>query len=688
MAQAQPAVSPAAARIIERMHQALGTRKDPETARRIAGLVAKGCRPGINRFVAVLDGVDHGAWTVDHGATADKIVVTVPADGPLAKPRKAVLDGLPKLVAALDREGHIVLADSLRLAFLVPDEAAVAQGPPKASNTLEALSQAASLASIPAQWRTQALEVPLTWPDGKQPLEYQKIGAAYMVLAKLRAYLGDAPGLGKTCQTILALVAGAQSGLRPFPAMVVCPAAVLENWAAEIKGWAPHLQPVVVGAGDLPRPGPQTVYIVSWARLPTLAWQAHRAKVRTIVFDEGHFAKNTKAKRTRAARALAHRTPHVLVLSGTAIENRVLELWHPLHMLDPKAFPTTDALAAMASGRREITVMGEDGKKVVRQFAGLTGPMFGGALRRWMVRRTKTQVLPQLPRKTRINVEVELPKQARAAYDRVEEEIKAYLAKDHRERRLAWAAAYYDSLVSGPTKTHPRAALVEAVVQASRRYFDVGNALVKLTALRQLVGLLKVPQAVQWVMDQREPVVVWVEHKAVLAALATKIGRVRRVVTVDGSMPHKKRFETVQAFQSGQVDVLIATRALGIGVTLTRARKALFVQRYWVPAQEEQAEDRIHRLTQTKHVEITFLQAKDTVDEHVASLVDAKRRLVEATLGGETVREVEGKAGQSTDVVRSMSDNLAAAVARRFLEGEAPITDADLAQWIRANRRR
>jgi len=657
------------------MKRALGTPWEAGALARVAALLAKGCRPGAQAFVAPQwEGRFWGRWSCRVGE-----VVAVGPHGSFKIPVHKVPEGAKKL----EQQGNPLLADSLRIAFLLTDEGLEdGRGPARRTNNLlQALSGATKLADVPAKWRKKVAATPMPVPPGQELREFQRVGVAFLFHSRMRGYVADAMGLGKTIETIVALSATRQ---HTVPAAVICPASVLHNWADEIRAWAPWLEPVVLENNYVPPPEHNTVYVLSWARLgrkhSPMPKRLYQAGVKCVVGDEAQAIKSGKARRSRAFRALAHRTPHAVLLSGTPLENRISELFFPLHVLDPQTYPDRAAFDAQVAEttRREVKVLDGRGRVVRRVFdGGDPDHMLDGKLQDVMLRRTKSQVLKQLPPKTRVFLQVDLPRPARMAYDRTEEEIADYLAVRQRQERLEWAARYYDHLVlRGTSET---AALMEAVATAARKSFKVrADALAKLNVLRQLVGQAKVPLAVQWILDAgRQPLLVFAEHRAVAKQLAKKLARIRVVRRIDGGTPNHKRKDYVDAFQRGDIDVIVATRALATGVTLTRASRVLFVERWWLPTVEEQGEDRLHRIGQESHVQAYYLLATDTVDTHVAELVDRKRALVERVMGGEDVTIDETEADLDGEAAYALSSALAQAVARRLAAGRTTQVEAE-----------
>lgn len=545
---------------------------------------------------------------------------------------------------------HFELALSIRLALCYDT-------PKDLHEELETMAAAREISEIPNHTLREKIrdlvdEIP--FPSGHEPMQHQEVGIAYAILAEYRALIGDAPGLGKTLQAIGALSHGWNDLL---PALVVCPASVVDNWADEIRSWAPWFTPEVVeGHSTPPPPDRSTIYVCSWNSLPVHVEGFQLRGLKCVVFDESQFAKNPTAKRSKAARVLAHSTPGCLLLSGTAMENKSRDIWHQLHLIDPVEFPTlADFKARYAQPKKR--------KVGDRHFVDDTGENLeelGYRLRGYMIRRLKTDVLSALPDKTRRLLWTHLTPTLRKRYDAAKANIEEWMVAKRKAARLQLAAQLFVRAVergAGPgwqtrkAKHRPllRAALHEACEAANSRPIAPPQAMTKLNELRQLVGRAKIPAAVQWIDDFRDTtggdaLVVFCQHRAVVEGIAGALARPERScrwISITGSTPTNKRTAIVKAFQAGEYDVILCTKAAMTGVTLTRASNVLFVERWWVPAHEEQAEDRIHRITQKDAVYAWYLMARGTIDTHIAKLVDSKRSATSRVLGTEDVDEEE-----------------------------------------------
>jgi len=176
-----------------------------------------------------------------------------------------------------------------------------------------------------------------------------------------------------------------------------------------------------------------------------------------------------------------------------------------------------------------------------------------------------------------------------------------------------------------------------------------GIMLNMITDLRHICGQIKVNHAVDWLSEYHDqtgkPIVVFTHHRDVLARMAEKIeAKGMKVNTISGDTNSKSRQEIVDDFQANNIDVLICnTIAAKEGITLTAADTVLFIEREWVPTDEEQAEDRVYRIGQeSQHVHAVYLSIAGTIDEHFDRVVAEKRAVVKAVLDGGNVEQRKG----------------------------------------------
>jgi SWI/SNF-related matrix-associated actin-dependent regulator 1 of chromatin subfamily A len=333
-------------------------------------------------------------------------------------------------------------------------------------------------------------------------------------------------------------------------------------------------------------------YDIVAARLDELRALAPRA----LVLDESHYCKNARAKRTRATRQLAGAVPReglVLALTGTPVMNRPQELISQLRIV----------------GRLEDFGSGAQFGRYFR------GPEAYGRLHwhlraRCYVRRLKTEVLPQLPPKTRSVVPVELDNEPE--YRFAERDV------------IAW-------LRSQPLDLRRLDAKVAAALRAER--------LVRLNALKLLAARGKLHAALAWIHDfcsSGERLVVFARHREIQRAVLERFPAALHILGEDGHAARDASLREFQAPDEGSENQLIvcSMEVAGQGLTLTRSSNVVFLELDWTPAKHDQAEDRCHRIGQQDAVNASYLLAAGTIDETIATLLERKRAVIGAVTDG------------------------------------------------------
>ncbi len=475
---------------------------------------------------------------------------------------------------------------------------------PEAKEAIDAHHQA-----VEESKAAHAEDVHVPAPAGLAYLPYQLAGIRYAA-SRPSALIADEPGLGKTIQAI-GLV-NLDDGLRRV--LIVCPAVVKRNWALELQKWL--VRPLSVGIADA-RTWPDTdVVIVNYDVLDRHAerlgepWDL-------VVWDEAHYCKNPKARRTQLALSVCARRR--LALTGTPILNRPIEAWPILCALDPARWNerTFWQFARRYCGARQVWA----GRRVgyVWDFSGASNlSELQEVLRSTvMVRRRKADVLTDLPPKVR--QVVELP--ANGLADLVREEAETW------ERHAAKIAALRVAVVDAQDTDGWQAA-VEALRRATREAFE------SLSVARHRVAMAKVPLVVEWVRDLLDggvaKVVVWAHHRDVISELVQQLG----AVSITGDTPEARRQETVRRFQEDpSVRVFVGSiTAAGVGITLTAASHVVFAELDWVPANITQAEDRCHRIGQHDSVLVQHLVLEGSLDAHMARVVVDKQQVLDQAL--------------------------------------------------------
>lgn len=479
-------------------------------------------------------------------------------------------------------------------------------------NLLEEFSSATTAADIrSAEGRAlltaTVAQLQRTLPTGQWPRPYQTLGICYGHLAKDRYILGDAPGVGKTHQAV------ARFALRPRPGVIVTTSSMVPDWAKAMKAWAPKLPITVLDTVAATFPRTPTIFLTTWTLLETHAARIKLYRPQLLVADEAHYASNPETHRYKALKHLTDVTPGVMLLTGTPVNNSAVELWTLLNLLDPQAWPDPAPFEAMDPEDLDASY----NTRLIRR------------IRQFMIRRTKDRVLTELPDKVEHNLFVDGDAVAMTEYRRAEREFESWLT-DQMQRRVA-------AEMKKAGKVEDPAELMEEVHQRVERSLKT-EYFAKMAHLRNLTGKMKAPIAVKWignVVSSGENVLALAEHKAVIEAIEEGL-RARRIpyVKIVGSTSKKERKAAVDAFQKKAVKVLIGSKAAREGLTLTAAARCLRVERAFTPTGEEQGEDRLHRVGQTRQVVVTTLHAKGTVDVRLAEINRAKRAIVERVIGG------------------------------------------------------
>lgn len=447
--------------------------------------------------------------------------------------------------------------------------------------------------------RTHLLTGTLTIPGlGGVLRNFQKEGVAFIDSHNGRALIADEMGLGKTIQAL------AWMQLHPEfrPAVIVVPAGVKYNWAREAMHWLSKPDVQILSGTSVSVRLTKDIIIINYDILPKWIEAIKSLNPMLLVLDEVQYIKSGRAKRTKATKKLGKGIPYLIGLSGTPIVNRPIEGYNFFNMLDPTLFSNyvayTKRYCNAHHTRFGMDVSGASHKEELH--AILTGS--------YMLRRLKADVMPELPDKVRSFVPISLSNEQE--YRAAEANFIAFLRKTKGE---------------------------EAAAKAS-----TAEKLVQTEGLKQLAAHGKLPEAIEWITDflmTEEKLVVFAMHKSIINALMQKFGH--KAVKIDGTVDAKDRQHAVDRFQNDpKVRLFIGNiKAAGVGITLTAASNVAFLELPWTPGDMIQAEDRCHRIGQKESVNIYFLLAKDTIDEKIASILDNKRKVLEAVLDGREVTE-------------------------------------------------
>jgi SWI/SNF-related matrix-associated actin-dependent regulator 1 of chromatin subfamily A len=426
---------------------------------------------------------------------------------------------------------------------------------------------------------------------------FQRAGVRY-ALERRRTFIADEQGLGKTVQALATIEAD-----EAFPTVVVCPASMKLVWEREAQHWLPKRKVAVLGGRTDEICSEETaeaeIVVLNYDILDWHAEKLAELEPRALILDESHYVKNARAARTRAALELSRKLPDGalrLALTGTPILNRAEELVSQLRVLG--------RLKDFGSGAR-----------LTRRFrsAGSDDRLHWNLRAHCYVRRTKEQVLPQLPAKRHDTVPVLLSNEHE--YRLAERDVIAWLQTLPLDLRT-----------------------IDAKVAAALR----AEQLVRLNNLRQLAARGKLPTALAWVgdfLESGEPLVVFAEHIATQKAVLRRFPNALHILGSDTSRERQRAVDSFQTEDGPQL-IVCSLKAASQGITLTRASNVAFLELDWTPARHDQAEDRLHRIGQDSAVTAWYLLAPDTIDETMAELLERKRSLIDAVTDGQ-VRDEE-----------------------------------------------
>jgi superfamily II DNA or RNA helicase len=443
-------------------------------------------------------------------------------------------------------------------------------------------------------------------PDGLQATlrPYQLEGFAWLTFLwehQLGGILADDMGLGKTLQS-LALIAHARAA-RPNdpPFLIIAPTSVVPNWAAEAARFTPGLKCVAISETGARRGGSiddaiteadfvvtsYTLFRLDFELYARLGWSA-------MILDEAQYIKNHQSKIYQCARKLG--TPVKLAITGTPMENNLMELWSLLSVTAPGLFPRPDRFKEYYAQPIE---RGRD-VELLAQLRRRIKPL--------MKRRTKEQVAADLPDKQEQVLSIELHPKHRTVYQRQlqrERQKVLGLIDDMNANRF--------TILRSLTKLR-QLALHAALVDAD----EAGVPCAKIDAL----------------LEQLEDVVQGGHRALVFSQFTSFLELVRSRLSAAGISycyldgKTRDRGKVLSTFKEGSAPVfLISLKAGGFGLNLTEADYCFLLDPWWNPAAEAQAIDRTHRIGQTRNVMVYRLIAKDTIEEKVLALNARKAEL-------------------------------------------------------------
>jgi superfamily II DNA or RNA helicase len=429
---------------------------------------------------------------------------------------------------------------------------------------------------------------------------------AYLTTNRFGGVLADDMGLGKTLQALVWIAwLRAEANGKVQPSLVVCPKSVTDNWVAEavrfypslrVRRWTGERADALTAARD-----EADIIVINYAQLRSLSPAIAKVTWQAAILDEAQYIKNPDSQTAQAARTLA--ADYRLALTGTPIENRLLDLWSIFGF----------AMPGVLGNRAEF----------LRRFNAQDDPLarrrLAARVRPFLVRRTKGQVAKELPDRVEEDLLCEMEG----------EQLTLYRAELKRAQRLLLG--------------------VQTNAQLNEQRFNVLTSLLRLRQICCHPALVndklgEVESAkVNALLDLLEPLMEEGHKVLVFSQFVTMLDRLRETVK-QREWPHfylaggtEKRGDLVQSFQTakGGAVFLISLKAGGFGLNLTAASYVVLFDPWWNPAVESQAIDRTHRIGQTSKVMAYRLLMRDSIEQKIRALQKQKGALVADVLGEE-----------------------------------------------------
>ncbi|HSQ06968.1 MAG TPA: DEAD/DEAH box helicase, partial [Chromatiaceae bacterium] len=406
--------------------------------------------------------------------------------------------------------------------------------------------------------------------------------------------------------------------LHPGPTLLIAPTSVLGNWQRELQRFAPSLRSTIhhgperaqATKGFRQAIAGQDLVITSYGLLRRDAPLFQGEQWARVVVDEAHNLKNPHAAQTKAVQKL--KTAHRLALTGTPIENRLLDLWSLFHFLNPGYLGS----AAAFKKRFEQPIQREQDPARAATLKRLVEP--------FILRRLKSdkRIIQDLPDKVEQKVFCNLTPEQAALYQTVVDDVQGKLeAADGIQRKGLMLA----------TLTR-----LKQICNHPAQFLQDGSAFLESRSHK----LERVAEMIQEVMAEGESLLLFTQFTEIGDALERLYRQQYRypVHYLHGGTSRTRREQMIQSFQDPASDpavFVLSLKAGGVGITLTRANHVFHFDRWWNPAVENQATDRAYRIGQEKRVFVHKLVTLGTLEERIDRVLEEKQRLAEAIVGSD-----------------------------------------------------
>ena len=450
--------------------------------------------------------------------------------------------------------------------------------------------------------------------------EYQEEGVRFIDKMKGRALIADEMGLGKTIQVI----AWMQLHFSVRPAVIICPASLKLNWKEEVKKWMSNSTVQVINGTKSSIQLSNDIIIINYDILAYWVTALKAISPKIVVMDEIHYIKNPKTKRTKAIKKITKGIDYIIGLSGTPIENRPVEIYTSVNLINPTIFKDGWSFKHKYCGARH-TGFGWD-------FSGHSEEeeLHEILTQRVMIRRKKKDVLKELPDK--VYSRVTIPISNAKEYATAEYEFVWYLQNTFEKEILGGSISHAieSNLVHINENT---------LHELKQEVASKANPLSHLSLLKVLSITGKLSNSILWIenfLTSGEKLVIFAEHIFVIDELMTHFGNI--AVSVKGSTSSKQRHLNVKAFQEREgVKLFIGNKAASVGFTLTAASNVVHLEFPDTPGDLNQRTDRCHRIGQKNAVNVYYLLGAGTIDKKILRLLREKQIIIDSILDGEKI---------------------------------------------------
>lgn len=470
--------------------------------------------------------------------------------------------------------------------------------------------------------RQKALDVTCDTNGDPRAYPYQRTAVEFLERSGGCAVLADDMGCGKTVETILALERFNQTE-PAYPVLIVCPNGVKRVWERHFADWAPHRSVTVIAGGVAARrkqlAEPADVTIINWEALRLHSRLAPYGSIRltdaertdkelnrpwaTVIADEAHKIKDPKSKMTRALWSLSAGARYRVALTGTPVAQHPGDFWSILRFISPAEWPSRSKYI----DRYCLTAWNPfGGLDIVGIHPAMSEEFFRVVDPRFL-RRTKTQVLPNLPPKVYQTRFVELSAKQKKAY----KELDDGMATDVEGGTV---------MAFNPLTKHGR---LSQAASATLTLDDAGDVV-----LSEPSSKLDALEEIREEMGVNEPLIIFAESRKLLELYAVRLTKKRVTFgMVTGKISEAERQANIDAFQRGQLQAILITYGAGAeGITLTRSKTMIRLQRTYNLVADHQAEDRFCRPGAEVHDSLLIIDlvSEGTVEEDVPEAIAVK----------------------------------------------------------------